>query len=268
MSTDTRSLLPRRRTLRFFVSVVGFVLFWQLFAYLFPLGVATPYATLQYVVVLVTGEGRMLIDTLAISLFRIVSGFLLALLAGTSVGVVMGMFEAGEDYLYVLVLIGMMIPSLSWAMIALVIFGLNEVAIVTAITITTTPFVTVSIWEGVKDADTELLEVARVFKFTRAMTIRHVVLPQIMPYIFSAARYGFGLAWKIAVVVELLGASSGVGYQLNQAFNFASLEGVFGWTMIIVLVMVLIEYGIIRSIERSILSWREPSSAAQGGRQW
>lgn len=259
--TDRLGEKPRR----FAVAIAGFAVVWQAFSILFPLGVASPADTLRWVVELVTRDRGVLVATVSISLFRIVVGFLLALTTGTVLGVLMGMSQRGEDYFYVLVLIGMMVPSLSWAMMSLVVFGLGETAIVIAITVTTTPFIAVSIWEGVKDIDDRLLEVAHVFHLGRWATVRHVILPQIAPFIFSASRYGFGLAWKIAVVVELLGANSGVGFKLNEAFNFASLQGVFGWTLIVVVVMVVIEYGIIRAIEGVVLDWRTPSG---GGSRW
>jgi NitT/TauT family transport system permease protein len=154
------------------------------------------------------------------------------------------------------VMILLTIPSLAYAIFALLAFGLSETAIIAAIAATTFPYVVVNIWSGVKAVDAGLLDMARVFRVRRLETITKVVLPQIMPYIFSSSRYGIGIAWKIAVVVELMGASRGVGYMLNYSFSLFSMPHVLAWTAIVVVVMLFVELVLIRLIEDHVLAWR------------
>jgi len=263
-TTRGRRFLERHRSkARFVLAIIGVVLFWGLIATVYPLAVASPVDTVRTLATLLTEETSLVVETVTASLIRIVVGFLASLTLGVLIGLAMGMSSRNEDYLYIVVLIGMMIPSLSWAMITLVVLGLSETAIILAIVLTTTPFITVTIWEGVKDIDQELLEMARLYDFSRYDRIRHVIAPQTSPYVFSGARYGLGLCWKITVIVELLGASSGIGYQLNVAFNYFDLEGVFAWTLLLITIMVVIEYGIIRTISQRVFAWRE-----KGAHQW
>jgi len=248
---------------RFGIGLLGILATWTLIAILYPLAVASPIDTLIEMYVLLVDETTLLRETLSISLFRILIGFSASLILGVLIGLTMGLSNRNEEYLYVVVLTGMMIPSLSWAMITLVILGLNETAIILAIVLTTTPFITVTLWEGVKDIDRDLFEMADAFHITRRDRYRHVIGPQLSPYIFSAARYGLGLCWKITVIVELLGAGEGVGFQLNRQFGLFNLEGVFAWTMYLVVIMIFIEYGIIRTISKRVFKWREI-----GDQQW
>ena len=242
---------------RFGIGLLGIVAVWFLISVLYPLAVASPLETLAEMYDLLVNQTTLVRETLTISLFRIVIGFSVSLILGVALGLVMGLSPRNEEYLYVVVLTGMMIPSLSWAMITLVILGLNETAIILAIILTTTPFITVTLWEGVKDIDRDLFEMAEAFDVTGWSKYRNVIGPQLSPYIFSAARYGLGLCWKITVIVELLGASEGVGFQLNVQFGLFNLEGVFAWTMYLVIIMIFIEYVIIRAISRRVFKWRD-----------
>lgn len=193
---------------------------------------------------------------LFLTLGRVFAGFLLAELLGVVIGTAMGLNSRLETLMDGWVMIFLTIPSLAYAIFALLAFGLSETAIVTAIAATTLPYVVVNIWSGVKAVDAGLLDMARAFRVRRSRVLRKIVLPQVMPYIFSSSRYGIGIAWKIAVVVELMGASRGVGYMLNYSFGLFSMPHVLAWTAIVVVVMLFIELVVIRLIEEHVLAWR------------
>jgi NitT/TauT family transport system permease protein len=76
------------------------------------------------------------------------------------------------------------------------------------------------------------------------------------PFLLSGLRMGLSLAWKIIVLVEIFGMSSGVGYELNQEFSSQNVAGVLAWTILFGAVIGIIEYGIIQGIERSVTRWR------------
>jgi NitT/TauT family transport system permease protein len=83
-----------------------------------------------------------------------------------------------------------------------------------------------------------------------------VVIPQVFPYIAAAARFGFGIVWKVVVVVELLGLTDGVGYQLNYYFQLFDMAKVFAWTLMFTVVMIMIELLLLKPIERRVFRWR------------
>jgi NitT/TauT family transport system permease protein len=199
-------------------------------------------------------------QNLFVTLGRVFAGFAIAELLGIVVGTAMGLNRALEKIGDGWVTILLTVPSLAYAIFALLAFGLSETAIVAAIAATTLPYVVVNIWGGVKAIDAGLLEMARAFRLSRRATLRKVVLPQIAPYIFSSSRYSIGIAWKIAVIVELMGASRGVGYMLNYSFSIFSMPQVLAWTAIIVVVMLFLELVVIRMLEERVLAWR-PSVA-------
>ena len=214
----------------------------------------SPAAVAQIIVTLgAEGEiGRHLF----ITLWRVFAGFVLAEIFGIVIGTVMGLNRSLEKLLDGWVMVFLTVPSLAYAIFALLAFGLSELAIIAAIAATTLPYVVVNIWSGVKAVDAGLLDMARAFGIARGRTLTKVVLPQITPYIFSSTRYGLGIAWKIAVVVELMGASRGVGYMMNYSFSLFSMPHVLAWTAIVVVVMLFIELVVLRLLEERVLAWR------------
>ena len=193
---------------------------------------------------------------LFITLWRVFAGFAIAEVLGIAIGTAMGLNRRAETVMDGWIMILLTIPSLAYAIFALLAFGLSETALIAAIAGTTLPYVVVNIWSGVKAVDAGLLDMARVFRVRRQTVLRKIVLPQIMPYVFSSSRYGLGIAWKIAVVVELMGASRGVGYMLNYSFGLFSMPHVLAWTAIVVVVMLFIELVVIRLVEERVLAWR------------
>jgi ABC-type nitrate/sulfonate/bicarbonate transport system permease component len=88
-------------------------------------------------------------------------------------------------------------------------------------------------------------ELAR--KLLRGMGwVRHVLLP--------SARAIFG--WRVSLVAETLGASSGVGYRLKQAADLIQIDQVFAWTVVQIAMMLAIEVAVLKPIERHLFRWR------------
>lgn len=249
----------RNHTVLYLLSAVSFIAAWWVAAFFAAGGgyanILPSPLTVGAVVVELARDGEIQ-KHVPPTLWRVFAGFLIAEVLGIVIGTAMGLNRRLETLADGWVMILLTIPSLGYAIFALLAFGLSETALIMAIAATTLPYVVVSIWGGVKAVDAGLLDMARAFRVQRWNSLRKVVLPQIMPYIFSSSRYGIGIAWKIAVVVELMGASRGVGYMLNFSFGLFSMPHVLAWTAIVVVVMLFIELVVIRLIEERVLAWR------------
>jgi len=187
---------------------------------------------------------------------RIVLGFLLALSGGILVGTAMGLSKKIEDFIDTWVMVALTIPSLCFLIVIYILMGLNEFSTVLAIAISGFSSITINVWQGVKNVDNKLLAMARVFNVDRPTRFRRVVIPQIMPYILAASRYGLGIVWKITVVAELLGRNSGIGFQLHYWFQLFNMPQVFAWTLFFTFVMLFVELAIFKQIERHVFHWR------------
>jgi len=251
--------VTRNHTVLYLLSAVSFVAVWWIAA-LAAAGsgfgnILPSPATVGATIVDLAKQGEIQ-RHLFLTLWRVFAGFLIAEVLGIIIGTAMGLNARMETFADGWVMILLTIPSLAYAIFALLAFGLTETAIIAAIAATTLPYVVVNIWSGVKAVDAGLLDMAKAFRVKRSVTLRKVVLPQITPYIFSSSRYGLGIAWKIAVVVELMGASRGVGYMMNYSFGLFSMQHVLAWTAIVVVVMLFIELVLIRLVEERVLAWR------------
>ena len=81
-------------------------------------------------------------------------------------------------------------------------------------------------------------------------------LPQLYPYLMAAARSGLALIWKIVLVVELLGRSNGVGFQINIFFQVFDIGSILAYTLAFAAVILLVEAVGMRPLERRITRWR------------
>ncbi len=187
---------------------------------------------------------------------RIVLGFLLALTGGILFGTAMGLSRKIEAFVDTWVMVALTIPSLCFLVVIYILFGLNEFSTVLAVAVSGFPSITINIWQGVKNVDNKLLAMARAFEIDPSRRFRQVLLPQIMPYILAASRYGLGIVWKITVVAELLGRNSGIGFQLHYWFQLFNMRQVFAWTLFFTLVMLFIELVVFKQIESRLFHWR------------
>ena len=97
---------------------------------------------------------------------------------------------------------------------------------------------------------------AKVYRFGAAKTLRHVIPPQLQPYFAAASRSGISLIWKIALVVELLGRSNGVGFQINLYFQLFDVAAILAYTLAFVAVMLIIEFLLVQPFEAHSTRWR------------
>jgi NitT/TauT family transport system permease protein len=232
-------------------SVVGI---WWLLYLIYPRLLPSPMSTVTEAVRLIT-DGTFFFHMFQ-SLRRVFVGATVAMIFSIAVGIYMGTVRMGEHFFQPLVVLGLTIPGLMWALIAVMLFGINEFASYFAVAVTTFPMLVINIWAGVKSLDKELMDMSHVFHFTKSMKITQVILPQLVSNIFAATRYGLGLAWKVVVVVEMFGTSNGVGYQVMKSYQVFNMEGVIAWTLTFVVAMIVIEYGIINLAERRLTAWR------------
>ena len=243
-----------QRFLRVWV-LLGLVLVWQLLAMLLESrSLPAPSAVLETLwQALFQGE---LLFHLGATLGRVAVSFTLAMLIGVALGILMGSRSLWNNLLDVLLILGLNIPALVTIILCYIWLGLGEVAAILAVTINKIPTVVVAIREGARAIDQDLLQVAQVYRLSCWQTFRKVYLPQLYPYLFGAARNGLALIWKIVLVVELLGRSNGVGFQLGNYFHFFDITGILAYTLAFVLIILTLETLLLRPLEQRLNRWR------------
>jgi NitT/TauT family transport system permease protein len=147
------------------------------------------------------------------------------------------------------IILGLTVPGLVWALLCVIWFGVGLTTPIVAIALGIGPVMVLHVIQGMKAIDSEIVEMAYVFKLSTRDKLIHIWIPSLTPHLIGGARVGLSLGWKVIVLVELFGLSNGVGYQLNSEFSSQNVAGVLAWTIVFWAVMVVIEYGILQSLE-------------------
>jgi NitT/TauT family transport system permease protein len=190
------------------------------------------------------------------TLARVTGSFAIAMILGTIAGYAMGRSTALNRYAdpWLVVLINM--PALVTIIFAYIWIGLNETAAILAVAVNKLPNVTVVMREGARALDPDLDEMAEAFKFTWFSRIRHVVIPQLAPYLAASSRSGLSIVWKIVLVVELIGRPNGVGFVLGSAFSLFDMARILSYAISFIALMLVIEGLLVQPLERRAIRWR------------
>ena len=193
---------------------------------------------------------------LGVTLLRLVVSFSVAMVLGCAIGILLGRSKKLDAFFDNWLVIFLNVPALVTIILCYVWFGLVESAAILAVVINKLPNVIVTIREGTRTLDQDLLDMARSFQFSKRKTLVHVIWPQLHPFVMGATRSGLALIWKIILVVELLGRSNGMGYQLHLFFQLFDVASILAYTIAFVAVIQLIELVILKPLDRKSLRWR------------
>ncbi len=235
--------------------IAGFVLLWQVLAWwLQSRALPGPLAVVGTLLEQLF-NGQLLFH-LGVTLLRVIASFVLAMLVGVALGILMGSRPLWNELLDVLIILALNIPALVTIILCYIWLGLGETAAVLAVALNKIPTVVVTVREGARAVDQDLLQVAQVYRLDRWQTFSKVYVPQLYPYLFASARNGLALIWKIVLVVELLGRSNGVGFQLGNYFHFFDIKGILAYTLAFALIVLALEKWGLRPLERHLNRWR------------
>jgi NitT/TauT family transport system permease protein len=201
------------------------------------------------------GSGALFLN-LGATLARVALAFTLAMTLGAAIGYLMGRVRLadrlGDPWLILL----LNLPALVVIVLAYIWAGLTEVAAIMAVAINKLPTAVVTLREGTRALDAALDEMASVFAFPRWRAFRHVILPQLAPYIAAAARSGLSLVWKIVLVAELLGRPNGVGFEVGVAFQLFDIPLLLAYALTFAGVVLAIETWLVQPFETRLARWR------------
>ncbi|XDA99043.1 ABC transporter permease [Sulfitobacter sp. LCG007] len=190
------------------------------------------------------------------TLLRVLWAFMLAMGIGLALGLAMGRSPALNRWLDPWLVIFLNLPALVLIVLCYLWIGLTETAAILAVTLNKVPNATTVIREGARALDPQLDAMARVYRMPWRARMRHVVLPQLAPFIAAAARSGVAVIWKIVLVVEFLGRSSGIGFKIHLYFQLFDVARVMVYAFSFIAVMLLVEWLFLQPWERRAARWR------------
>jgi sulfonate transport system permease protein len=169
-------------------------------------------------------------------------------------GVLTGLFAKVNDVLAALMGVLRPIPVIAWVPVLIVWMGIDESSKVLVIAIASFWPALLNTYQGVRNVDKKLLEVASILEKSKFVVLTKVVIPSAVPFIFAGMRLGVGGAWSSVVGAEMIAAAAGIGYMIAYARELSQPDVMFVGVFVIGLVGLLIDAILLR-LERRLLRW-------------
>lgn len=238
----------------------GFLLLWHLAAssvpgYLFP-GPEQTWAAMKRIV----ADGSVT-HHLAVTLYRVIAGFMLATALGVPLGILFGSSRRLGGFFSPVLPALNSVSSAIWALIAVVWFGLSDMTPIFVCLMTGLPLIITNVWQGTQSVNPEWLELARSVRMPRHKVLLKIYVPAVLPFFFSGARLAFGFGARVSLVAEALGSSMGVGYMIVRSADTLQMGNVFAWSILLVGTIALIDGLVIRPAEILLFRWRPPAQS-------
>lgn len=158
-------------------------------------------------------------------------------------------------------------PTVGWAILAVIWFGVNDAAVVFVVIAILLPFTMVNVWSGLIRLDEEIYEMAKSFTRDRLRRLRLVVLPLLVPELLASARVSYGVGWKVGIVAEIFGVTTGLGYLMNYARTVFDTALLYAAILDVVVLVFLLDWLVFARLERSATRHRADAALAlaEGG---
>jgi NitT/TauT family transport system permease protein len=196
-------------------------------------------------------------SNLGITLGRVAAGFILATVIGLPLGILFGANRRLGEFFEPVIPVMNTVSSAIWAIFAIIWFGVSNATTIFVVFMTAMPLIITNVWQGTRTVSADFIELAHVLRMPSWKVMVKIYLPTILPYFFSGARLAFGFGWRVSLVAETLGSSSGVGYRLRQAADLIQTDQVFAWTLTLVVMMAALEMGVLRPLEDHLFRWKK-----------
>ena len=240
----------------------GAVLFWLLLWQLASMGLQQEILLASPVSVAVKlGQLVFTADfwtSVSFSFIRIVSGFLLALILGILLAALASRFWVFSVLLRPLITVIKSTPVASFIILCLIWIPSRNLSVFISF-LMVLPVIYTNIYQGIRNTDQKLLEMAQVFSMGTGRKIVYIYVSQLLPYLISGCSLALGLCWKAGTAAEVIGIPAGsIGEKLYHAKIYLNTPDLFAWTIVIIGVsfsfekcFLMLLSGMVRRIERT-----------------
>lgn len=191
-------------------------------------------------------------DALLISSGRVLAGLALGIATGLVAGVVVGSSRIADYLLDPPLQMLRALPHLGLIPLFILWFGIGEAPKVLLIALGVFFPIYLTIAAGIRQIDPKLLEVARVFRFSRRQRLSDVILPSVAPQALVGLRQSLAIAWLTLIVAEQLNATSGLGFLIMNARDFLQVDVILVGLVVYALLGVTTD-ALVRVLERRAL---------------
>ena len=236
------------------VTFVTLIAAWELYAS----GVsralfAAPSAILESIIELTITEGSLW-GAIAVSMGALVAGFGLAIVVGVLIGLVMGRFRPVEYVLDPYVSFLYALPSIALIPLLVIWFGIDMQLRLALVFLAGVFPVIINTMAGVKNVDSELIDVGRVACASERQMVTSIVLPAAMPFIVAGIRVALSQALVGVIVAEMTAIITGLGGMIIRFANFFQTANLF----VPILAIMVVSVGLttlLKWLERRLMPW-------------
>lgn len=244
-------LIFPRQTL---VSLLVFAVCWEALSHLAPYLGIPPFAIPSFVRIAEAIAGITPID-IVVTLARVIAALIASFVLGVALAMAMYRSQALDNYLHPMIRILMAVPVVSWILFAVLWFPGVEFRIGFVLFVVCGPVFLIDTLDAMRGVPRELRHMMQSFRPTTLQYFRKLILPAIVPTIFTSWKVNISLAIRVVTIAELVGAVTGIGHQLSVAQELFSVSDVFAWTIVLVALLFLLE-ALVARVEARLLRWR------------
>ncbi len=244
--------LRARRPL--FIGLGVIAILWQLSTYFLPPIIAPPLQDIAAAIWQIFSSYEQLVHLLTTGL-RVLVALIVSFIIGAVVGIAMGTFDKVNEYSKPLLHFIQGIPALSWVIFAVIWFANVELRIGFILLIVTMPAFALYIDGAVRSVRLDFVHLGQAFRASWVQRFRMITIPAIVPEVMSSWVVNLGAGVRVAMVAELIGSTTGVGFQLLNAQALFDMAGAIAWTLSLV-TLLSVYLGAIGFVESRLLAWR------------
>jgi NitT/TauT family transport system permease protein len=236
------------------VSLLVFAVCWEMLSHLAPYLGIPPFAVPSLVKIAQSIAHITPVD-IVVTLARVIAALIASFVLGVALAMAMYRSQALDNYLHPMIRILMAVPVVSWILFAVLWFPGVEFRIGFVLFVVCGPVFLIDTLDAMRGVPRELRHMMQSFRPTTLQYFRKLILPAIVPTIFTSWKVNISLAIRVVTIAELVGAVTGIGHQLSVAQELFSVSDVFAWTIVLVALLFLLE-ALVARVEARLLRWR------------
>lgn len=236
------------------VTLIGVLIAWYIASQFAPPQIIPPIGEVASDIgdIIVESDLR---NAFLLTLWRVLLGLVFAFLFGLVIGLLTGPFAIVADYVLPLIRFLQGIPSVSWVVLAVIWFENIELRVWFIMVMVTLPGFALQIHDSYRAIPQDLRDMVRSFRPRRAAQMRDLIIPGVMPGIFTTWKVNIGLGIRVVLIAELVGATIGVGVQLLSAQQLFDMAAVVAWTLMLAITSLVVQ-GALEMVENWVLRYR------------
>lgn len=244
----------------YLIGIILFLFIWTVLS-IFLSNMVIPYPWEIFKNLFLTFLDLKIYKNLLFTLLRSFTGFTLALIIGSFIGIITGTILNGERILFLFTVILQGAPPILWVIPLVLIFGVNNISPILVIFFVVLPLVIINIQEGIKSIKPEYWELFKIYSDSKIMKIKYLLLPSLSNYYKSIFILGAVLSLKSSLIGEWFTAQNGIGWMINEYYHTFNMLSFYSTAIIFLFIVSLTAY-LSKKISSNIFKKRKSKLAS------